>query len=172
MPPEIDPETPPPGTPADVRQAALALLAGRDQATLSTLVASSAEDAAAVGGWPYPSLVLVAMDGAGRPLLLLSELALHTRNLRQDGRAALLFEDTGGLENPLTGPRLSVMGRAEPLAGEEAEAARALYLERHPSAALYADFPDFRFWRLDIAQAHLVAGFGRIHWLAGGDLKP
>ncbi|MBB6253622.1 pyridoxamine 5'-phosphate oxidase family protein [Nitrospirillum iridis] len=158
--------------PAEVRQAALALLTGRAQATLATLVAPADDNAAATTGWPYPSLVLVALDGAGRPLLLLSELALHTRNLRQDGRAALLFEDTANLENPLTGPRLSVMGQASPLAGAEAEAARALYLERHPSAALYADFPDFRFWRLDVAQAHLVAGFGRIHWLASGDLAP
>ncbi|MEA1649704.1 pyridoxamine 5'-phosphate oxidase family protein [Nitrospirillum sp. BR 11164] len=170
MPPDI----PPANTPPEAVGTARALLGGRSQATLTTLVTPSAEDAAAVAGWPYPSLVLVAMDwtgnGAGRPLLLLSELALHTRNLRQDGRAALLFEDTAGRENPLTGPRLSVMGRAEALAGEEAEAARAVYLDRHPSAALYADFPDFRFWRMEITQAHLVAGFGRIHWLNAADL--
>ncbi|MEA1677647.1 pyridoxamine 5'-phosphate oxidase family protein [Nitrospirillum sp. BR 11163] len=170
IPPQATPASAPASPPAEARQTALALLAGRPQATLTTLVAASADDAVPVGGWPYPSLVLVAMDGTGRPLLLLSELALHTRNLRQDGRAALLFEDTAGLENPLTGPRLSVMGRAAPLAGEEAEAARAVYLDRHPGAALYADFPDFRFWRMDIAQAHLVAGFGRIHWLSAADL--
>ncbi|TWB54578.1 pyridoxamine 5'-phosphate oxidase-like protein [Nitrospirillum viridazoti] len=174
MPPDIPPQAAPAGAPAslsaEARQTALDLLASRPQATLTTLVTGSADDAAAMAGWPYPSLVLVALDGGGRPLLLLSELALHTRNLRQDGRAALLFEDTAGRENPLTGPRLSVMGRAEALAGEEAEAARATYLDRHPGATLYADFPDFRFWRMEIAQAHLVAGFGRIHWLSAADL--
>ncbi|MEE3626283.1 pyridoxamine 5'-phosphate oxidase family protein [Nitrospirillum sp. BR 11752] len=171
----------PPDALAAARETARRLLARRPQATLATLVAPSGMapsgqeagggDAAPMGGWPYPSLVMVALDDVGRPLLLLSELALHTRNLRQDGRAALLFEDTSGLENPLTGPRLSVMGRIAPLAGAEAEAARAAYLDRHPSAALYADFPDFRFWRMDITQAHLVAGFGRIHWLTAADLR-
>ncbi|MDZ5646851.1 pyridoxamine 5'-phosphate oxidase family protein [Nitrospirillum sp. BR 11828] len=192
MPPDTSPgpgasaePAPPTGRPLDAlaaaRETARRLLAGRPQATLATLIApsgvpptdqdGSADDTAPVGGWPYPSLVMVALDDAGRPLLLLSELALHTRNLRQDGRAALLFEDTAGLENPLTGPRLSVMGHIAPLAGAEAEAARAAYLDRHPSAALYADFPDFRFWRMGVAQAHLVAGFGRIHWLAAADLR-
>ncbi|MDE1148950.1 MAG: pyridoxamine 5'-phosphate oxidase family protein [Azospirillaceae bacterium] len=163
-------DIPGPSAPPEAVDTARALLRGRPQATLATLVAATAEDAGPLTGWPYPSLVMVATDGLGRPLLLLSELALHTRDLRQDGRAALLFEETQGLENPLTGPRLSVLGQMVQLAGAEAEAARAAYLERHPSAALYADFPDFRFWRLDIARAHLVAGFGRIHWLEAGEL--
>jgi putative heme iron utilization protein len=129
-----------------------------DRATLATL---SAE------GWPYASLVLVAGDASGRPLLLLSDLAAHTRNLRADGRVSLLFDGTAGLDDPLTGPRLTVLGHsteaADPVASQS-------FLARHPGASLYAGFADFRFYRIEPIEAHLVAGFGRIHRLAAADI--
>ena len=118
--------------------------------------------------WPYPSLVMVATDPAGRPLLLISNLADHTRNLAADPRAGLLFDGTGGLAEPLTGPRLSVLGRLAPVEGEEGLLER--YLACHPAAAAYAGFGDFRLWRMEPERAHLVAGFGRIHWVPGDRL--
>ncbi|MGH6718453.1 MAG: HugZ family protein [Alphaproteobacteria bacterium] len=140
--------------------AARALVRRATTAALATL--------AATDGWAYPSLVQVATDAAGRPLLLLSDLAEHTKNVKADGRVGLLFDATAGLEEPLTGARLSLLGRA---AATGAPEDRARYLARFPSAALFADFKDFRFYRVEPERAHLVAGFGRIHGVAAGDLR-
>ncbi|WP_119679959.1 HugZ family pyridoxamine 5'-phosphate oxidase [Indioceanicola profundi] len=120
-------------------------------------------------GWPYPSLVLTAFDLDGSPLLLISGLADHTRNLAADSRAGLLFDGTAGLEEPLTGPRVSLLGRLEPT---EEPRHRARYLARHPSAELYAGFGDFRLWRMRVERAHLVAGFGKIRWIGAEELLP
>ncbi len=114
------------------------------------------------GGAPYVSLANVATDHDGAPLLLLSDLADHTRNLAADPRASLLFDGTGEREDPLAGERVTVQGR---LTASDEPRHRRRYLARHPVAAMYADFKDFNFYRLEVESAHLVAGFGRIHWL-------
>lgn len=119
------------------------------------------------GPRPYASLVLVACDGQGRPLLLISDLAEHTRNIRADARVSLLYDATGGLDDPLSGPRLTLQGEAEP-AGEPR--LMEIYLARHPAAKTYADFKDFHLFRVRPLRAHLVAGFGRIHWVEASDL--
>ncbi|MGO8916268.1 MAG: HugZ family protein [Stellaceae bacterium] len=123
--------------------------------------------ATAQQGWPYASLTLVALAADASPLLLLSDLAEHTKNLRRDPRASLLIDGTAGRDDPLTGPRVTVMG-------EVAEAADPLLLarftRRHPSAERYAGFADFRLYRLQVARAHLVAGFGRIDWIEAASL--
>ena len=146
------------------------LMRACDRATLAT-VQRPADDGDAVAadaaGWPYPSLVLVAFDHDGSPLLLLSTLADHTRNLLTDGRVGLLFDGTAGLAQPLTGARLSVLGRAE---RSDDPIHRQRYLRRHPDAAFYAGFADFAVYRVAVERAHLVAGFGRIHWLSAAEL--
>ncbi|MGH7184968.1 MAG: pyridoxamine 5'-phosphate oxidase family protein, partial [Pseudomonadota bacterium] len=81
------------------------LMRAAGQATLATALARDAS------GRPYASLVLVALDDDGSPILLLSDLADHSRNLQADARAALLFDGTAGLADPLTGPRATVLGR-------------------------------------------------------------
>jgi hypothetical protein len=118
-------------------------------------------------GWPYPSLALVTVDHAGNPLLLLSDLADHTANLKADPRLGLLVGETEGLDDPLTGARAGVLGRAEKVADE---ALLQRVVRRHPGAAIYAGFTDFNLYRLTVERAHLVAGFGRIHWLEAGDV--
>ena len=138
---------------------ARALLRSRDRATLATSLA----------GAPYASLVLAATGADGAPLLLISTLAQHTINIAADKRVALLFDGTGGLDEPLTGPRVSVLGVAE---RSDDCGLRARYLARHPSAALYAGFADFHLYRVAVERAHLVAGFGRIDWIAAADLLP
>lgn len=126
-----------------------------DRAALGTRLASH-------GGVPYVSLVLAATDQAGRPLLLLSALADHTRNLEADPAASLLFDATGGGEDALAGERATLIGRVAPDPDPEA---RRRFLSRHPSASMYAGFKDFRVFCFSPERAHLVAGFGRIHWL-------
>lgn len=138
-----------------------------DRAALSTRMAVGGM---AAGGEPYVSLVLTACDMAGRPLMLLSDLADHTKNLKADPRAALLLDGTGGLADPLTGARASLLGRIDRVSEEPARTRLlARYVARHPSASLYAGFGDFALYRFEIERAHLVAGFGRIHWIEAAD---
>jgi heme iron utilization protein len=138
---------------------ARALLRGRDRAALAT----------SLDGAPYASLVLAATAADGAPLLLVSDLAQHTINIVADSRVALLLDGTGELDEPLTGPRVTILGRAE---RSDDAALRGRYLARHPSASLYAGFADFHLYRIAVEHAHLVAGFGRIDWIAAGELLP
>lgn len=126
-------------------------------ATLATVAADGA---------PFASLVLVACDHDGTPILMLSDLAAHGRNIAGDDRVSLLFDGTRGHADPLTGPRVSVSGRIAPSADARH---RARFLARHPGAAIYADFTDFKVYRVTVASAHAVAGFGRIDAIAGAD---
>ena len=142
MPAELDPRT---------------LMRAQETAALGTLM----------DGAPYVSLVLVAFDAGGSPLLLLSRVAQHTRNLLADARVSLLFDGTAGLEEPLTGPRLTVLGSA---AACPDAAAMDRYLTRHPSAAAYAGFSDFDLYKVAVARGHLVAGFGKIRWVEAAAL--
>ncbi|UOM32887.1 HugZ family protein [Acuticoccus sp. I52.16.1] len=119
-------------------------------------------------GNPHASHVAVATLIDGSPVMLVSNLAVHTRNMARDRRASLLFvaSDRGGDTN--TRARVTVSGTLEPV--NDAEVAKGRFLRRHPDAGLYADFADFSFWRLVPESAHLVAGFGRISDLTAGDL--
>jgi putative heme iron utilization protein len=113
-------------------------------------------------GHPYASLVLVATAADGAPLLLLSGLARHTRNLMADSRASLLVDGTAGSGDPLAGGRATLIGHITPLEGSHAARARTRFLARHPASAGYADFADFGFFALVPERAHYVGGFGRI----------
>lgn len=155
-----------PGDDAERGAAARRLIRTRAQAALATSLASN------LGGRPYVSLVATACDVDASPLLLLSDLAQHTHNLRADPRVALLFEATAGHADPLAGPRLSLLGRAERCddAGANAPAA-ARFAARHPASAGYAGFADFHLYRVVIERGHLVAGFGRIAWIEADALR-
>lgn len=117
--------------------------------------------------YPYVSLITLATDPSGAPVFLISKLARHTANLASDDRASVLIDETGALADPLQGARLTLHGRAEPTGDD---AVRRRFLARHPEAAVYADFPDFGFWRLKVEGAHFIGGFGRIFDLEPGDL--
>ncbi len=134
------------------------LIRGSATAALSSLLRD---------GSPHGSLVLSACGLDAAPILLISHLAVHTRNLKADPRVALLYEDTLGLENPLTGPRATIIGRAEPV---EDERLADRYLRRHPNAAMYAEFEDFSFHRVAVDYAHYVAGFGKVERIRASDL--
>jgi heme iron utilization protein len=151
-----DPETPAPEAAA---AAARRLMRSQPSATLATNLVA--------GGWPYASLVLTACDHDGSPLLLISGLAEHTKNIAADPRVSLLFDGTVGLADRLTGARANVLGRAERTSEPRH---RARFLARHASAAMYAGFGDFAFYRIAVTRAHLVAGFGRIHWVEGSEV--
>jgi heme iron utilization protein len=123
-------------------------------------------------GQPFASLVTPAAAPDLSPLLWLSTLSEHTRQLRAEPRCALLFTGAPDGPNPQTTPRVTLTGRAEPVEGTEAAALKARWLARHPYAALYADFADFALWRVAPGGALLVGGFARAVRLRLADLLP
>jgi putative heme iron utilization protein len=117
-------------------------------------------------GDPYCSLVNVATAADGSPLLLISQLALHTKNILADARVSLMLDERKE-GDPLQGARVMLMGRAEKTENPDA---RRRYLAQQPEAEMFAGFGDFAFYQVKLKGAHLVAGFGRIVDLAPADL--
>jgi putative heme iron utilization protein len=113
----------------------------------------------------YVSLAAVSTDIDASPLLLLSTLSDHTRNLAADPQLSLLFDGSAGYANPQEGPRATVMGRVKRADAGDLERMRRRYLARHPGATLYAGFADFAFYRVTIERIHWVGGFGRAAWV-------
>jgi putative heme iron utilization protein len=138
--------------------AARRLIRRCDHAALATTMA----------GRPYVSLVACACEVDASPLLLLSDLAQHTKNLAANPQVSLLFAEEGNDPDPLARPRLTLLGRAERC---DAGHAAARYAARHPASAAYANFADFHLYRVTIERGHLVAGFGRIAWIEGDELR-
>jgi putative heme iron utilization protein len=118
-------------------------------------------------GFPFASLVTVATDCDGSPLLLMSRLAAHTGNLEADPRASILLAQ-GGKGDPLAHPRLTVLGR---ITRSEEPRVRSRFLARHPKANLYAGFADFSFWHMDMTGGHLNGGFARAMTLSAEQLR-
>jgi hypothetical protein len=123
------------------------------------------------GGAPFTSLAPFALSERGEPLLLLSALAQHTRNLEADPRASLFVHDpAAAAEDPRTAPRLALVGRAHRVApGDDADA-RTRYLARHPEARGLLAL-DFALFELSVEEAQLVGGFAAAGWIAGDDLR-
>ena len=140
---------------ADYNPARLArsLLRRRRQGALATLMAGT--------GDPYCSLVNTASHADGSPILLISRLAVHTKNILVDNRVSLMLDERAA-GDPLEGARVMVAGHAEEAGPGEIDFWRRRYLNAHPSAEVFADFEDFSFFRIRPQGAHLVAGFGRI----------
>ena len=121
-------------------------------------------------GFPFATLVNVATAIDGSPILLMSSLSAHTRNLAADKRSSILLSE-GGKGDPLAHARLTVVGEAIRITDEtQRETLRARFLNRHPKSALYADFGDFAFWQLKVARAHLNGGFARAADFDGRDI--
>jgi len=144
---------------ADFNSSKLArsLLRRSRQGALATLMAGS--------GSPYCSLVNVASHPDGSPILLISRLALHTKNILEDSRVSLMLDERVA-GDPLEGARIMLAGRAESASDDDKPVLRRRYLNAHPSAEAFAEFSDFSFFRIRPTGLHLVAGFGRIVDLA------
>ncbi len=135
-------------------KAARFLIRSARHASLGTLM----ED-----GSPYVSLVEIAADGGGAPVVFISDLAQHTMNLRRTPAASLLVDGGGGLD----GPRVTLLGALRP---SDDGALKARFVAQHSGAGRYAGFADFGLWRFAVARAHLIAGFGRIAWIDAAEL--
>lgn len=137
----------------DPARLAKSLLRRSRQGALATLMTGS--------GDPYCALVNVASHPDGSPILLISALAVHTRNILADSRVSLMLDERAP-GDPLEGARIMLVGRAEAASQGELELVRRRYLNAHPSAEAFVSFADFSFFRIRPAWTHLVAGFGRI----------
>ena len=137
------------------------LVAMETMATLATLK----------GGHPYASLVAFAMAGP-RAVLLISEMAAHTKNLRADSRASLLVAEKV-VADPLAHGRVTLVGQGRVLergTSEDAEARKA-FVARHPGAESYVDFEDFHCWTLELREVRYIGGFGRMSWVEAADFE-
>jgi putative heme iron utilization protein len=147
-----------PSSDFDPKLAAKKLLRESRSGALATLMPGS--------GDPYCSLVNVATLVDGSPVLLISRLAVHTKNILADTRVSLMLEERKE-GDPLQGARVMLSGKARLTEDPEA---RRRYLDRQPEAEMFAGFADFGFYAIDVSGAHLVAGFGRIVDLAPADI--
>lgn len=158
------PENAAPPPEFDPKALAKSLLRATRAGTLATLDRNT--------GHPFASLVNVATDIDGSPVILVSRLSTHTANIEVDGRASILLAQTGK-GDPLAHPRLTALGQMVRVApgGVEQARVRRRFLARHPKSELYAGFGDFSFWRMTIASAHLNGGFARAADLTADDVR-
>ncbi len=134
------------------------LIALSSIATLSTLSRKHA-------GFPFGSLMPYALDGAGRPIFLISNMAMHTQNLKADARASLFVAQTAADDDPLGAARATMMGHIELISQADIATAREQYLARHPNSRYWVDFSDFNFFRLQPTDVYYVGGFGVMGWV-------
>ncbi len=120
-------------------------------------------------GFPFGSLMPYALDAAGRPLFLISNMAMHTQNLKADPRASLFVAQTGADDDPLGSARATLVGPTAPVPPEHVAGAREAYLARHESSRYWVDFTDFGFFRLQPQDVYYVGGFGVMGWVTAED---
>ncbi len=116
-------------------------------------------------GFPFGSLMPYALDESGRAIFLISNMAMHTKNLRADPRASLFVgQDLAGTD-PLGAARVTLLGQVEVVPEAEIASVRECYLGRHPNSSYWVDFADFHFFRLEPVEAYYVGGFGVMGWV-------
>jgi putative heme iron utilization protein len=122
-------------------------------------------------GFPFGSLMPFALDGAGRPLFLISNMAMHTQNLKADPRCSLFVTQAAADGDPLGAARATLVGNAIPVPETDLPSARELYLARHENSRYWVDFADFGFFRLQPIDLYYVGGFGVMGWVDEADYQ-
>ncbi|HEX8186059.1 MAG TPA: DUF2470 domain-containing protein [Blastocatellia bacterium] len=122
------------------------------------------------GGWPFGSIAPYAITSAGEPLILISEIAEHTRNVRADARVSLLIQDSAAMADPQAGARVTLMGYAVPVPRLYLEDAHRRYLALFPNSSGYFDAHDFSLFQINTEQVRFIGGFGEIYWLDGREI--
>lgn len=120
-------------------------------------------------GFPFGSLMPFALDSAGRPVFLISSMAMHTQNLSGDPRCSLFVAQPSADGDPLGAARATLIGEALPVPATDQAGAREVYEAQHPNSRYWVDFPDFSFYRLQPAALYYVGGFGVMGWVEAGD---
>jgi len=134
-------------------------------ATVGTLSSVSRKHA----GFPFGSLMPYALDPAGRPVFLISNMAMHTQNLKADPRCSLFVSQASADGDPLGAARATLIGDALPVQESDLASVREQYLARHPNSRYWVDFADFGFFRLEPIDVYYVGGFGVMGWVTAED---
>jgi hypothetical protein len=122
-------------------------------------------------GFPFGSLMPFALDSLGRPIFLISNMAMHTQNLKTDSRCSLFVGQVGADGDALGAARATLIGNAEPVLGSDVAGVREKYLARHENSRYWVDFPDFSFFRLQPIDLYYVGGFGVMGWVEAQDYE-
>ncbi|MFY9948165.1 MAG: DUF2470 domain-containing protein [Candidatus Sulfotelmatobacter sp.] len=120
-------------------------------------------------GFPFGSVMPYGLDALGRPIFLISTMAMHTQNLQADPRASLLVTQADGEGDPLGASRVTLIGNVQNIAQPEIANARKLYVERYANSKYWVDFEDFSFYRMDVVDVYYVGGFGVMGWVKASD---
>src|SRR3984885_13490533 len=120
-------------------------------------------------GFPFGSVMPYGLDEHGRPIFLISTMAMHTQNLKADPRSSLLVTQDDADGDPLGASRVTLVGNVLPVPEAEIPGVRKLYLERQPNSKYWVDFEDFSFYRMDVVDTYYVGGFGVMSWVAASE---
>lgn len=122
-------------------------------------------------GFPFGSLMPYALDSAGRPIFLISSMAMHTQNLQGDPRASLFVAQPAADGDPLGAARATLIGEARPVPESDISAVREIYIAKHENSKYWIDFADFSFFRLEVVDVYYVGGFGVMGWVEAQDYR-
>jgi heme oxygenase (biliverdin-IX-beta and delta-forming) len=120
-------------------------------------------------GFPFGSVMPYGVDDRGRPIFLISTMAMHTQNLQADPRGSLLVTQDDAGSDPLGASRVTLIGSVLPIPEPEVADARRLYLARYANSKYWVDFEDFSFYRMDIVDVYYVGGFGVMGWVTSSE---
>jgi putative heme iron utilization protein len=120
-------------------------------------------------GYPFGSVMPYGLDDQGRPVFLISTMAMHTQNLQANPRSSLLVTQPEAGGDPLGTSRVTLLGNVLPVAESEVAEARKLYLARYANSKYWVDFEDFSFYRLDVVDVYYVGGFGVMGWVSAAE---
>jgi heme iron utilization protein len=122
-------------------------------------------------GFPFGSVMPYGLDDHGRPIFLISAMAMHTQNLQADPRASLLVTQGDTEGEPLGASRVTIVGNVLPVPNTDLAEVRKLYLERHANSKYWVDFEDFSFYRMNVIDVYYVGGFGVMGWVSAPDYE-
>jgi heme iron utilization protein len=122
-------------------------------------------------GFPFGSVMPYGLDSRGRPIFLISTMAMHTQNLRADPRASLLIAQAEAGGDPLGASRVTLVGEVLTVPAPEVAEARTLYLARYESSKYWVDFDDFSFYRMHVVDVYYVGGFGVMGWVSAAEYE-
>ena len=117
-------------------------------------------------GFPFGSVMPYGLDGQGRPIFLISTMAMHTQNVQADARSSLLVTQPDATGDPLGASRVTLLGNVLPVPEPDVAEARKLYLARYANSKYWVDFEDFSFYRMDVVDVYYVGGFGVMGWVS------
>jgi putative heme iron utilization protein len=120
-------------------------------------------------GFPFGSVMPYSVDDQGRPIFLISTMAMHTQNLKAEPRASLLVTQANVEGDPLGASRVTLIGNVLTVAEPELAQTRKIYLERYENSKYWVDYEDFSFYRMEVVDVYFVGGFGVMGWIAASE---